>query len=349
MEFTNYNLDPAIFDEMFLANGEPREGSRLLHEALTALSAEDLAGIQERVTHSFSTEGITFTVYGDEEAEERIIPVDCIPRIITAAEWDFLERGLIQRVTTLNRFLSDVYSEGHIVADGVIPVDVVRGCPQYRVEMRGMEPPLGVWVAICGTDIVRTNDGFFVLEDNLRVPSGVSYMIANRKAVKAGLRRVYRGTRVRDVENYGRLLRETLRELAPRGQSDPSVVLLTPGIYNSAFYEHMFLAGELGAQLVEGRDLLVNDGFVYTRTTAGLHRVDVIYRRVDDDFLEPARVPAGLAAGRAGANARVPAGQRDAGERARDGRRGRQERVRLRAGHGAVLPGRGAASAERGD
>ena len=251
------------------------------------LSQEELIGIQERVTHSFSTEGITFTVYGDEEAEERIIPVDFIPRIISASEWDFLERGLVQRVTTLNLFLSDVYGEGRIISDGVIPVDVVRGCPQYRVEMRGMEPPLGVWVAICGTDLVRTNDGFFVLEDNLRVPSGVSYMIANRKAVKAGLRRVYRGARVRDVDHYGRLLHQTLRELAPRGQPDPSVVLLTPGIYNSAFYEHMFLAGELGAQLVEGRDLLVNDGFVYTRTTSGLRRVDVIYRRVDDDFLDP--------------------------------------------------------------
>ena len=142
-------------------------------------------------------------------------------------------------------------------------------------------------MAICGTDLVRTNDGFFVLEDNLRVPSGVSYMIANHKAVKAGLRRVYRSVGVRDVDHYGRLLHQTLRELAPRGQSDPSVVLLTPGIYNSAFYEHMFLAGELGAQLVEGRDLLVNDGFVYTRTTSGLRRVDVIYRRVDDDFIDP--------------------------------------------------------------
>ena len=257
MDFANYKMDPSIFDEMFLPDGEPREGSRLLHEALTQLSQEELSGIQERVTHSFSTEGITFTVYGDEEAEERIIPVDFIPRIISASEWDFLERGLVQRVTTLNLFLSDVYGEGRITSDGVIPVDVVRGCPQYCVEMRGMEPPLGVWVAICGTDLVRTNDGFFVLEDNLRVPSGVSYMIANRKAVKAGLRRVYRGARVRDVDHYGRLLHQTLRELAPRGQPDPSVVLLTPGIYNSAFYEHMFLAGELGAQLVEGRDLLV--------------------------------------------------------------------------------------------
>ena len=287
MDFGKYNLDPSIYDEMFTPEGEPREGSRALYEALTGLSQEELAGIQERVTHSFSTEGITFTVYGDEEAEERIIPVDCVPRVIAASEWAFLERGLVQRVTALNRFLSDVYGEGRIVRDGVIPVEVVRGCPQYRVEMRGMEPPLGVWVAICGTDLVRTNDGYFVLEDNLRVPSGVSYMIANRKAVKAGLRRVYRSSRVRDVEHYGRLLRETLRELAPRGHGDPSVVLLTPGIYNSAFYEHMFLAGELGAQLVEGRDLVVNDGYVYTRTTSGLRRVDVIYRRVDDDFLDP--------------------------------------------------------------
>ena len=287
MDFNGYGLDQAIFDEMFLPNGEPRDGSQRLHEALLQLSQEELAGIQERVTHSFSTEGITFTVYGDEEAEERIIPVDCVPRIVTAAEWDFLERGLVQRVTALNRFLSDVYGDGRIIEDGVIPVDVVRGCPQYRVEMRGMEVPYGVWVAICGTDLVRTNDGFFVLEDNLRVPSGVSYMIANRKAVKAALRRVYRSTRVRDVEHYGHLLRETLRELAPRGQPDPSIVLLTPGIYNSAFYEHMFLAGELGAMLVEGRDLVVNDGFVYTRTTSGLRRVDVIYRRVDDDFLDP--------------------------------------------------------------
>ena len=287
MDFLDYVLEPGVFDEMFSPGGDPWESSRLLHEALMQLSQEELSGIQERVTNSFSTEGITFTVYGDEEAEERIIPVDCVPRIITASEWAFLERGLVQRVTTLNRFLSDVYGEGGIIRDGVIPIDVVRGCPQYRVEMRGMEPPLGVWVAICGTDLVRTNDGFFVLEDNLRVPSGVSYMIANRKAVKAGLRRVYRSSRVRDVEHYGRLLRETLRELAPRGQQDPSIVLLTPGIYNSAFYEHMFLAGELGAQLVEGRDLVVNDGFVYTRTTTGLRRVDVIYRRVDDDFLDP--------------------------------------------------------------
>ena len=163
----------------------------------------------------------------------------------------------------------------------------MRGCPQYRIQMRNFSAPHGAWVVICGTDLVRTNDGFRVLEDNLRVPSGVSYMVANRKAVKASLRRLYRSSRVQEVEHYGRMLLKTLQELAPRGRSDPCVALLTPGVYNSAFYEHMFLAREIGAELVEGNDLLVNDGFVYMRTTTGLRRAAVIYRRVDDDFLDP--------------------------------------------------------------
>ncbi|MCY4109958.1 MAG: circularly permuted type 2 ATP-grasp protein, partial [Chloroflexi bacterium] len=284
MDFDKYDLDPSIYDEMFLPNGVPRQHCRELHETLGRLSAEQLGSIQERVTRSFSNEGITFTVYGDDEADERIIPVDCVPRVISASEWRSLETGLTQRLKSLNLFLADVYGEARIVEDGVIPVDVVRGCPQYRIEMRGFSAPHGVWAAICGTDLVRTNDGFKVLEDNLRVPSGVSYMIANRKAVKANLRRLYRRSQVRHVENYGSVLLKTLHDLAPSGCSDPSIALLTPGVYNSAFYEHMFLAGEIGAELVEGRDLLVNDGFVYMRTTKGLRRVDVIYRRVDDDF-----------------------------------------------------------------
>ena len=287
MDFHAYDIDPIFYDEMFLPNGEPREHYRLLRDEITTLSAEDLENIQERVTRSFSTEGITFTVYGDDEADERIIPIDCIPRVLSGAEWRELEAGLSQRLEALNLFLEDVYNEARIIADGVVPIDVVRGCPQYRVEMRGFSAPQGTWVAICGTDIVRTNDGFMVLEDNLRVPSGVSYMLANRKAAKASLRRLYRNSHVREVEDYGRMLVRTLRELAPRGMADPSIALLTPGVYNSAFYEHMFLAHELGAELVEGRDLLVNDGFVYMRTTTGLRRVDVIYRRVDDDFIDP--------------------------------------------------------------
>ena len=255
---------------------------------LCRLSDEELSAIQERVTHSFSTEGITFTVYGDDEADERIIPIDCVPRLLSAAEWRHLESGLTQRIGALNRFLEDVYGDARIIADGVIPADAVRGCPQYRIEMRGVSVPYGTWVAVCGTDLVRTlDDGFVVLEDNLRVPSGVSYMIANRKVVKTSLRRLYRSCRVREVEHYGQVLLQTLRDLAPEGCTDPCIVLLTPGVYNSAFYEHMFLAYEIGASLVEGRDLLVNDGFVYMRTTKGLRRVDVIYRRVDDDFLDP--------------------------------------------------------------
>ena len=287
MHFDAYDLNAAIYDEMFLSDGTPREHCRELYDTLRRLSDEEIGAIQERVTNSFSTEGITFTVYGDDEADERIIPIDCVPRLLSAAEWRHLESGLTQRISALNRFLEDVYGEARIIADGVIPTDVVRGCPQYRLEMRGVSVPHGTWVAVCGTDLVRTHDGFLVLEDNLRVPSGVSYMIANRKVVKTSLRRLYRSCRVREVEHYGQVLLQTLRDLAPEGRTDPCIVLLTPGVYNSAFYEHMFLAYEIGASLVEGRDLLVNNGFVYMRTTKGLRRVDVIYRRVDDDFLDP--------------------------------------------------------------
>jgi uncharacterized circularly permuted ATP-grasp superfamily protein len=296
VNFDNYALDADIYDEMFQPDGIPRKHSKDVYELLCELSAEELANIQERVTRSFSNEGITFTVYGDDEADERIIPIDSLPRVLSSSEWKGIESGLTQRIKALNKFLEDVYGrsrskdlygEPSIVHDGVIPVDMVRGCPQFRVEMRDFSAPYGTWVAICGTDIVRTNDGFRVLEDNLRVPSGVSYMLANREAVKKSLRRLYRKSRVREIENYGQVLRTTLHELAPSGRTDPTVVLLTPGVYNSAFYEHIFLAREIGAELVEGRDLVVNNGFVYMRTTSGLRRVDVVYRRVDDDFIDP--------------------------------------------------------------
>ncbi len=287
MDFRKYELDAHIYDEMFHSDGSARSHYQGLHQALASTSAADLGDIQEQVTGSFSSEGISFKVYGDEEGDERIIPVDCLPRVLSAGEWRELETGLTQRLKALNLFLADVYGPARIVQDGVIPVDVVRGCPQYRIEMRGFEAPHGVWVAICGTDLVRTNEGFKVLEDNLRVPSGVAYMLANRKAVKASFRRLYRASRVQEVEHYGQVLRTTLEELSPAGTSDPTIALLTPGVFNSAFYEHMFLAGQIGAELVEGRDLLVDDGVVYMRTTAGLRRVDVVYRRIDDDFIDP--------------------------------------------------------------
>ena len=287
LDFNNYEIEPSFYDEMFDIDGSPRQHCVELHSTLSQLTQLELSTMQERVTRSFYNEGITFIVYGNEAAGERIIPIDCVPRVLANAEWRHIEAGLDQRLRALNLFLQDIYNEARIIADGVIPPDVIRDCPQYRIEMRGLSALHGAWVAICGSDLVRTNDGFRVLEDNLRVPSGVSYMIATRKAVKANLRGVYRRSNVLDVEHYGSLLSLTLRELAPPGVTDPTIALLTPGVYNSAFYEHMFLAGELNAELVEGRDLIVNDGYVYMRTTRGLRRVDVIYRRVDDDFIDP--------------------------------------------------------------
>ena len=285
--FADYPADPRFYDEMFHADGTPREHCRALWNALGAMAPQDMAAMQERTERSFLHEGITFAVYGEAGAQERIIPIDVLPRIVDAASWKLIERGLHQRIKALNLFLADVYGPRRILADGVIPVDLVLGCPQYRIEMRGVAVPHGVYVALCGTDLVRTNDGFMVLEDNLRVPSGVSYMLANRSALKATFRRLYRQYKVRGIEHYGRLLRQTLSELAPANLSDPCIVLLTPGVHNSAYYEHMFLAREMGVELVQGRDLLVHTGFVYMRTVRGLRKVDVIYRRVDDDFLDP--------------------------------------------------------------
>ncbi len=287
MDFSAYNLDPGTYDEMFMADGSPRDHSTSLYETLSRISVQDISSIQEWVSRSFLQEGISFMVYGDDEAEERIIPVDCVPRILSAAEWQTLDSGLTQRLRALNLFIEDVYNGARIVRDGVIPQDLVLDCPQYRPEMEGYSAPNGTWVSICGTDLVRTNDGFYVLEDNLRSPSGVSYMVATRRASKSSFRRLYRASRVREVEHYGQLLLTTLREMAPHAESEPTIALLTPGVYNAAFYEHMFLAHEIGAELVEGRDLLTRDGYVYMRTTEGLRRVDVIYRRVDDLFLDP--------------------------------------------------------------
>jgi len=285
--FANYVVDPAFHDEMFAPDGTPHLHCRKLWSALDSMSRDSIAAMQERTERSFLHEGITFSVYGEDGAEERIIPIDVLPRILDASAWDTIERGLRQRLEALNLFLADIYGPARCLSDGVVPVDLVRGCPQYRLEMRGVEVPCGTHVALCGTDLVRTHDGFLVLEDNLRVPSGVSYMLANRRALKTGFRNLFRDHRVRGIEHYGRLLRQTLAELAPAGVSDPCIVLLTPGVYNSAFYEHMFLAGEMGVELVQGSDLLVSNGIVYMRTASGLRRVDVIYRRIDDDYLDP--------------------------------------------------------------
>ena len=287
MKLDDYPIDPVFFDEFLRSDGSPKSHSVALFQTLSETSAERMAHIQNRVSRSFSEEGISFTLYDEDEVTERIIPIDCIPRIVPHSEWMELDAGLKQRLTALNRFLFDIYHDAKIVKDGVIPMDLIKTCPNYRIEMQGVSVPLDVYVGICGSDIVRTNDGYFVLEDNLRVPSGVSYMIANRRAVKANLPRTYRQCNVLEVEQYGRFLFETLRELSPNQSSDPSIVLHTPGIHNAAFYEHVFLANEIGAELVEGQDLIVNNGFVFMRTTDGLRKVDVIYRRVDDEYIDP--------------------------------------------------------------
>ena len=284
--FTDYDLDPNYYDEMFGTDGDARPACKRLNAALAELAPEDLTRLQEGVYRHFLHEGITFTVLDAERATEQIIPIDCVPRVLTGAEWEHIERGLKQRLAALNLFLKDVYHDGRCLRDKIVPIDLVLGCPQYRMEMRGLKVPHDVYVAVCGTDIVRTNDGFAVLEDNLRVPSGVSYMLACRNAIKDAFPRLYRAHRVREVADYAERLYSTLASLRPSLQ-DPQVAILTPGIHNSAYYEHAFLAGEMGIHLVEGQDLVLRDGALHMRTTAGLRRVDVLYRRIDDDYLDP--------------------------------------------------------------
>jgi uncharacterized circularly permuted ATP-grasp superfamily protein len=285
--FSNYELG-VPYDEMFDAGGQPRPHCDGLVEALCAASQAELGQRQLEADKAFLTQGITFTVYGDNQGTERIFPFDLVPRIITASEWRHLERGLAQRLTAVNLFLKDVYHDARILAEGVVPRDLVQSCRHYRREMRGVHVHRDIYVSVSGTDLIRLEDGrFVVLEDNLRVPSGVSYMLANREVTKRVLPGLFDRYRVSPIAHYGQALLATLRALAPPVAADPTFVVLTPGVGNSAYFEHAFLAREMGVALVEGRDLLVHDNIVYMRTTAGLKRVDVIYRRVDDDFLDP--------------------------------------------------------------
>jgi len=285
--FSNYRLD-AAYDEMFDADGLPRPHYQPLYRTLLDLPGEELTRSQQAAELSFLHQGITFTVYGREEGTERIFPSDLLPRIIPNSEWATIERGLTQRLTALNLFLKDVYGKGQILADGVVPRHLVYSCRHFRREMRGLQVPRDTYVAVCGTDLVRLPDGgFAVLEDNLRVPSGVSYMLANRQVLKKVFPHLFRNYGVLPIDHYGQALLATLRALAPEDRAEPTVALLTPGVFNSAYFEHAFLAHQMGIELVEGRDLLVHGNVVYMRTTAGLRRVDVIYRRIDDDFIDP--------------------------------------------------------------
>jgi len=276
------------YDESRAPDGTPRPHYRLMHARLGELGSAEIARRQQAADASFLQQGITFTVYGAEEGTEKIFPYDVLPRLVMAAEWDKLERGLTQRITALNLFLRDVYHEGHILADGVVPADLVFSCKHYRREMRGVNAANGTYLTVVGSDLIRKPNGdFAVLEDNLRVPSGVSYMLANRQVMKQVFPTVFHDYGVRSTDHYCQDLLACLREIAPVASADAHIVLLTPGVYNSAYYEHAFLARQMGIQLAEGRDLVVHDNVVYQRTTAGLSRVDVIYRRIDDDFIDP--------------------------------------------------------------
>ena len=287
LPFATYQLDTA-YDEMFTIDAQSRPQYQALYQRLLELPAEELRQRQQAADIAFLNQGITFTVYGTESGTERIFPYDLLPRIITNSEWATIERGLKQRITALNLFLKDIYHEGHILADGIVPRALVYSCKHFRREMRGVHVPRDLYISVVGTDLVRLDDGrFAVLEDNLRVPSGVSYMLANRQVMKRVFPRLFGNYGVRSVDEYGQALLATLRALAPSHRPDPTIVLLTPGVYNSAYFEHTFLARQMGIELVEGRDLLIHNNHVYMRTTAGLRRVDVIYRRVDDDFLDP--------------------------------------------------------------
>jgi len=283
--------DPGgFYDEMFSAVGHPREQARLLVENLRALPEGELALRQAAAEKALFDLGITFNVYNSQAGMERIFPFDVVPRIIDAVEWDFIERGLKQRIHALNLFLDDVYHDQRIVKDGIIPGELIRSATGYRKECRGLNPPWGVWCHITGSDLVKDGDGkLFVLEDNLRCPSGVSYMIGNRQVMKRAFPQIFGAVGPRPVEDYPSRLLDMLQFMGPRAQGTgaPVVALLTPGVHNSAYFEHSFLAQQMGVELVTGSDLVMRDGWLNMRTTRGFKRVDVLYRRIDDDFLDP--------------------------------------------------------------
>ncbi|WP_163835592.1 circularly permuted type 2 ATP-grasp protein [Spartinivicinus ruber] len=278
-----------FFDELIDAGGQPRQSGQALVRFLSELTVEEMDAARVAAELAVKEMGITFTVYGDGSSIDRAWPIDIIPRIISNEEWQKVEAGLVQRVQALNLFIDDIYHEQNIIKDGVFPQELIKKSVNFRPQCVGISPPKGVWAHICGTDLVRDKDGtFYVLEDNLRVPSGVSYMIENRSVMKRVFPELFEQISVLPVNDYPSQLFDMLTAMSPRPLNTPEVVVLTPGMYNSAYFEHCYLAQEMGCELVEGRDLVVNDDdCVYMKTVAGLRRVDVIYRRIDDLFLDP--------------------------------------------------------------
>ena len=277
-----------FFDEMLDKDGQARPHYRKFRQHFKALTPQEFELKRHSVDVAFLRQGITFNVYGDSAGTEKIFPFDLLPRIIPAKEWDFLERGLTQRITALNLFLHDIYHEQRILKDGVIPPHYVLSGKHFRREFAGFNVPKDIYIHVCGTDLIRDDSGqWLVLEDNGRCPSGVSYVLENRRAMKRTFPGMFEDIGVRPVEDYPRELLRMLNHIAPAGVADPTVVLLTPGAYNSAYFEHTYLARQMGIEIVEGRDLVVRDARVFMRTTKGLQPVHVIYRRIDDDFIDP--------------------------------------------------------------
>ncbi len=287
MKFASYETDD-FFDEMFVEGGRPRAVALQLINLIQSLPDGELLRRQRSAERALLQMGITFNVYGDNAGTEKIFPFDMLPRIVAASEWDRIERGLKQRIRALNLFINDIYHDQKIIKDGVVPAHIIQSATSFRQQCVGMNPPRGIWCHITGTDLVRHRDGqVYVLEDNLRCPSGVSYVLENRQVMKRTFPRVFAASRIRPVGDYPSRLRDMLEYLAAPGIETPRVVVLTPGVFNSAYFEHSFLAQQMGVELVEGQDLVVADKFVWMRTTKGFERVDVIYRRIDDDFLDP--------------------------------------------------------------
>jgi uncharacterized circularly permuted ATP-grasp superfamily protein len=287
VKFDTYQPED-FYDELFIAPGQPRPEAQPLIDRVNSLPTGELQQRRQAACQALLKLGATFNVYGDAEGTERIMPFDIIPRIVAGQEWNWIERGLKQRIQALNLFIADIYGEQKILKDGIIPKELIDSASGFLPPCVGLKPPGGIWCHITGTDLVRDRDGqWYVLEDNLRCPSGISYVLENRRVMKSTFPQVFKKMQIQPVDEYPSHLLETLLNLAPAGLPDPTVAVLTPGMYNSAYFEHSFLAQQMGIELVEGRDLVVADGYLQMRTTRGLKRIDVIYRRIDDAFIDP--------------------------------------------------------------
>ncbi|MAU72827.1 MAG: hypothetical protein CML04_12100 [Pseudozobellia sp.] len=296
--FSSYLRNPVLYDELFDKTGEIKDIYSRLFELYGGHTIKEYVKLNDKAKSSFFNQGITFQVYGEKESTEKIFPFDLFPRIIAPEEWEIIERGAIQRSRALNLFLWDIYHEKKIIKQGIVPLELISSSANYLNQMVDLDPPGGIYNHISGTDIIKHNDGnYYVLEDNIRCPSGVSYVICNRTALKRALFGVFNHYRTHSVTNYAENLLDLLETVKPKGVDIPNVVVLTPGMYNSAFYEHSYLAKTMGVELVEGRDLFVENDFVYMKTTHGPEKIDVIYRRVDDAFIDPLEFRADSALG----------------------------------------------------